>query len=457
MKKPLGRYISLLAITVVAAVIALPRQFTITLPFTNPPKHYTLGSPQLAFNYMGQPVVVDFSFKQGLDIQGGMQIVLEAEMSEIPEADRQTALESAREVILRRVDLYGIAEPVVQTSISNNSYRLIVELPGVTNTTEALQLVGQTAQLEFQLITTNPIDPTSTESASPYTITTTGLSGKQLKRSTVQFDPQTGQPMVGIEFNEEGSQLFGQITEQNNGQLLGISLDGSIIMAPQINEPIYGGQAVINGLAGIEEARQLSIQLNAGALPVPITVLEQRNIGPTLGAESVNQSIFAGVVGLVMVMLFMIMYYGQAGILASVALMMYAVFTIALYKLIGVTVTLPGIAGLILSIGMAVDANILIFERIKEEIRLGKPFDRAMELGFGRAWDSIKDANFTTIMTALVLINPLNLTFLNTSGLVRGFGITLLIGVLLGLFTGVVVTRTLVRLFLTNKWYQPGK
>lgn len=458
MKKPIGRYIAILIVTTLAAVIALPKQVKIPIPFIQPSREITIGSPTISFNFFGQPVVADYSFKQGLDIQGGMQITLEADMSQIPEADRQTALDSAREVILRRVDMYGIAEPVVQTSISNGSYRLIVELPGVTNTAEALQLVGQTAQLDFQLLTITQPNPTASDSAMlPYMMMPTGLSGKMLKRSAVQFDPKTGEPMVSLEFNDEGTKLFADITEKNTGQMLAIVLDNSILMAPKISGPIYGGQAVINGLGGVEEAKQLSIQLNAGALPVPISVIEQRSIGPTLGAASVKESVFAGLIGLALVMLFMILYYGQAGILASIALFIYAVLTIALYKLMGVTLTLPGIAGLILSIGMAVDANILIFERIKEETRLGKPFDRALELGFGRAWDSIKDANFVTIMTSLVLINPLNFSFLNTSGLVRGFGITLLIGVVLGLFTGVVVTRTLVRLFLKEDWYKPGK
>ena len=225
-------------------------------------------------------------------------------------------------------------------------------------------------------------------------------------------------------------------------------------MAPRISQAIYGGQASINGLSGLEEAKQLSIQLNAGALPVPIEVLQQSVIGPSLGQASVNQSVMAGLIGLALVMLFMILNYGLAGVLASLALVVYSLLTMAIYKIIGVTVTLPGIAGLLLSIGMAVDANILIFERMKEELRLGKPFERAMELGFGRAWDSIKDANITTILTALILMNPLNFSFLNTSGLVRGFGITLLIGVVLGLFTGVVVTRTFLRLFLNSSWYQ---
>ncbi len=210
------------------------------------------------------------------------------------------------------------------------------------------------------------------------------------------------------------------------------------------------GEATITGGFTIDQAKQLAIQLNAGALPVPISVLESRTLGASLGSLSVAQSIQAGIVGLMLVMVFMVLYYGAKGVVASVALVMYAAFTLALYKIIGVTITLPGIAGLLLSIGMALDANILIFERMKEELVKGTAFARAMELGFGKAWDSIKDANSITIFTALVLINPMNFSFLNTSGMVRGFGITLLIGVLLGLFTGIVVTRTLMRLFITD-------
>jgi protein-export membrane protein SecD len=219
-------------------------------------------------------------------------------------------------------------------------------------------------------------------------------------------------------------------------------------MAPNIQDAIVTGQATITGGFTCEEAQNLKIQLNAGALPVPIKVLEQRNVNATLGKESVEQSMFAGVVGLLLVMLFMVLYYGAKGFIASIALTIYAILTVAIYKVIGVTLTLPGIAGLLLTIGMAVDSNILIFERMKEELRMGKPFNIALELGFGRAWDSIKDANLATIITALILINPMEFSFLNSGGMVRGFGITLLIGVLLSLFTGVLVTRTLMRLFL---------
>jgi len=253
-----------------------------------------------------------------------------------------------------------------------------------------------------------------------------------------------------MEFNAEGTQKFAEVTKANTGRVLAIFLDGFPVSLPRIGDPILDGRAVISGQFTLEEAKELNIQLNAGALPVPIQVIEQHNIGASLGQEAVDKSIRAGVIGIICVIAFMILYYGWKGVLASISLIVYAVFTIAIYKLFNITLTLPGIAGLLLTIGMAVDSNILIFERMKEELRVGQPFDRAMELGFGRAWDSIKDANVTTIFTALVLINPLDLSFLNTSGLVRGFGITLLIGVLTSLFTGLVVTRTLMRLFLSD-------
>lgn len=444
MSKTLKVYLFIVALTIVAGIIAMPPEATVTIPVIN--KTITLRSPRFTFNTAEGPKTVAFEIKRGLDIQGGMQITLGADMSLIPEVDRAQALESTREVITRRVDLYGISEPSVRTAVSNDTYRLVIELPGVTNPDEALQLVGQTAKLEFMLI--KPLEATDSASASLSQIQQTDLDGSKLKRSTLQFDPQTGQPVVAIEFTPEGGTIFSKITEENIGQMLGIVLDGSLLMAPQINEPIYSGSAVIQGDFSVEEAKQLGIQLNAGALPVPITVLEQRTVGASLGTDSVQKSVIAGAIGLGAVIIFMISIYGLSGVLASCALAIYAILTIAIYKIIGVTLTVPGIAGLILSIGMAVDANILIFERMKEEIRTGKPYERAMELGFGRAWDSIKDANVTTIITALVLINPLNFSFLNTSGLVRGFGITLLIGVLLSLFTGIVVTRTLVRMFL---------
>lgn len=446
------QWVLIVILVVVSALIALPNNFVI--PVAGGVK---IGPPVIDFEISGKRYYKEFSFKKGLDIQGGMQVVLQADMSGIESFDRQQALQSAREIILRRVDLYGIAEPVVQTAQSGEDYRLIVELPGVDDPAEALALVGQTAQLEFQLIKQPEVDPETSDSTisaevfQGVAIEPVGITGAQLKRSSVQFDQTTGEPLILIEFNNEGREKFADVTEANVGEILGIFMDGGLLMAPQISTPILDGQATITGQFTLEEAKQLSIQLNAGALPVPISVLEQRTVGATLGTQAIQQSLVAGLIGLGLVMLFMILYYGIKGLLASVALIIYAIFTIAIYKTLGITVTIPGIAGLLLSIGMAVDANILIFERMKEELRLGKPFDRAMDLGFGRAWDSIRDANLATIMTALVLVNPLSLPFLNTSGAVRGFGITLLIGVGLSLFTGVFVSRALLKLFLKEK------
>jgi preprotein translocase subunit SecD len=450
MKKHIISLVFIILVTVIAAVIALPAKLPIAFTAFGRDVSFELGSPVINFNFLGNQVYRTFELKQGLDIQGGMQVVLDADMSQIAAEDRAAALESAQQVILRRVDLFGINEPVVQTSVNGDQYRLLVELAGVSDPNQALQLLGTTAELSFRLYP--PIETllTATESANLTldSFQDTGITGAQLKRSSVQFDQQTGEPVIALEFDPEGTQLFANVTTQHVGERLAIFIDDFPVTAPVIQTPITTGQAYISGDFTLEAAKQLAIQLNAGALPVPIQIVEQRTIGASLGLSSVQASMKAGVIGIGLVMLFMILYYRLQGFLASLALLIYAILTVALYKIIGVTLTLPGIAGLLLSIGMAVDANILIFERMKEELRLGKSFERAMELGFGRAWDSIKDANLATIATALVLINPLDFTFLNTSGLVRGFGLTLLIGVLISLFTGVVVTRTFLRLFL---------
>ncbi len=423
--------------------------FVASLLIALPSNLYGYSIPQLEFSLFGKNITTDLPLKQGLDIQGGMQVVLQADMSGISAEDRSNALESAREVINRRVDMYGISEPLVQTSQRGDEYRIIVELAGIDDPQQALALVGTTAQLDFRLQEATE-SATASDSAQVLLnqFVSTGLTGKELQRSTVQFDPQTGEPVVSLEFNDEGRDIFADVTKNHTGEILAIFLDDFPVMFPQIQSAILDGKAVISGNMTLEEAKNLNIQLNAGALPVPITVLEQRNIGASLGQQSVEASVKAGMIGIGLVMLFMILYYGYKGFLASMALLVYSALTIAVYKVMGVTLTLPGIAGLLLSIGMAVDSNILIFERMKEELRDGKEFHHAMELGFGRAWDSIKDANLATITTALILINPFNMSFLNTSGLVRGFGITLLIGVVISLFTGIVVTRTLMRLFL---------
>lgn len=449
MSRTLRTFIIIQLLAIVALYIALPPQINVDFEIFGRRIEQQINIPPVSFNLFGKTYTTALPLKQGLDIQGGMQVVLRADMTDIAPEDQDVALESARDVILRRVDLYGINEPSVTTSKAGSEQRLLVDLPGVSDTNQALQLVGTTAQLDFKLFKPTG-DPEATTSAVAYfnQYESTGLTGKELKRAQVTFDQQTGEPVVSLEFDDTGRDLFAQITEENIGQNLAIFIDEFPIMDPVINSAIYDGRAVITGGFDIDQANQLAIQLNAGALPVSIEVLEQRQLGASIGQAAVQQSVRAGIIGIGLVMLFMILLYGWQGLIADWALTIYGLLTIALYKIMGVTLTLPGIAGMLLTIGMAVDANILIFERLKEELRLGKPWKRALELGFGRAWDSIKDANVATIMTALILINPFDFNFLNTSGLVRGFGITLLIGVLTSLFTGVVVTRNFMRLFL---------
>lgn len=440
--------IALMALTIVATFIALPRQIPLKFSIGSLKVDQVIKIPNLDLYFFGRHLYSEFPLKRGLDIQGGMQVVLAADMTNIPIEDQPAAIESAKNVIARRVDLYGISEPLIQTSKVAGQHRLIVELPGVSDEAQALALVGKTAELDFRLESTDSAEATMSAMLYLSSFQPTGITGKQLKKASVQFDQQTGRPVIALQFDEEGTKTFAKVTTDHVNEMLAIFVDGIPVTMPRISTPILDGQAIITGDFTVESARQLTIQLNAGALPVPITVLEQKNIGASIGESSVQQSVRAGMIGLLIVAVFMIALYGFRGLVATMALLVYSALTIALYKLMGVTLTLPGIAGLLLSIGMAVDANILIFERMKEEQRVGQPLERAMELGFGRAWDSIKDANFVTIMTSLVLINPLDFSFLNSSGLVRGFGITLLIGVLISLFTGVVVSRTLLRVLL---------
>jgi preprotein translocase subunit SecD len=402
--------------------------------------------PELNFRFGTTHIVRDFNLKQGLDIKGGTHLVLEAKMDNVSESDKSGALLSLQEVISKRVDLYGVSEPIIQTALVGDSYRLIVELPGIEDINSALDLIGQTAQLDFR-------ENIASDSATELIFASTGLTGNDLKRSVVTYDSQNlnNQPAVNLEFTSEGAKKFAAVTQRNLSKPVAIFLDDQLITAPIVNQTIDDGRAIITGNFTADHASQLAIQLNAGALPVPIEVIQQQNISATLGSDSVQKSLFAGLVGLGLVMLFMVLTYGLNGLIADLALLIYGLLSLSIYRLIPVTLTLTGLAGFILSVGMAVDANILIFERLKEELRLNKSFKVALELAFGRAWESIKDANVVTIITCLVLLNPFNLTFLNTSGLVRGFALTLLIGVLTSLFTGVLVTRTLMRLIFANK------
>lgn len=413
------------------------------------PKNYTLNLGERSF-VLSSPTIKIGSFvrsldiKQGLDLQGGTEVTLAADMSGVDPLDRQDALDSAKEVIARRVDLYGVAEPSIKTLVTNDTYRILVALPGVSNPDEALDLIGQTASLDFYDL------PVATDSPTYADLKPTGLTGKDLKKSAVTFNPENGKPEISLQFTPEGGKKFGEITSRNIGKPVWILLDGQELTAPIVQQAILDGNAVINGEFTVEDAKNKVIALNAGALPVPIEIIKQQNIAPTLGAESVSKSISAGLVGLGLVALFMILNYGWLGLVADIGLVIYALLTLAVYKLVPITVTLPGLAGFILSIGMAVDSNILIFERMKEELRKGNEWGRSMELGFGKAWDAIKDANIATLITTFILFNPLDWTFLNSSGMVRGFALTLFLGICISLFTGIFVTRNLLRA-LTKK------
>lgn len=398
--------------------------------------------PSIDFKFGRFHLFRDLEIKQGIDLAGGTHLVFQADMSKIASQDKDSAIEAVRNNIERRVNLFGLTEPLIQTSKIGEEYRLVVELAGVKDINQAIDLIGQTAQLDFRELT-----PEATTAATLADYQPTGLTGKDLARSQVEFDQNTGAPEVGLEFSDEGAKKFSEITARDVGKPVAIFLDEFPITIPLVREQITTGKAVISGEFTLDEAKKMSIQLNAGALPVPIKIIEQRNIGATLGTESIQKSIQAGFVGLLMVVGFMAAYYGRLGVIADFALIIYGLVTLALYKLIPVTLTLPGIAGFILSVGMAVDANILIFERMKEEIRAGKPRVLAMELGFGRAWDSIRDANVCTLITCFILFNPFGWNFLNVSGMVRGFALTLGLGVALSLFTGIVVSRTLLRTF----------
>lgn len=385
-----------------------------------------------------------FDLKLGLDLAGGSHLVFEADTSKISADKKSTALQGVRDVIERRVNLFGVSEPNVQLSQFEGKDRIIVELPGVKDTKEATDLIGKTAQLLFaQVVEVPGVDEASPSSQ----LEPTDLTGADLESSQVVFDNQTGKPAISLQFTKEGGDKFSKITKENLNKALPIILDGQIVSAPVVQEEITGGQAQISGNFSIDEAKKLSIQLNAGALPIPVQLVEERTVGATLGADSIRQSVVAGSVGIILVLLFMFLTYGKLGLVADVGLFIFAVITLALYKVIPVTLTLPGIAGFMLSVGMAVDSNILIFERFKEE-RIKRPIADALEVSFGRAWDSIRDANIATLVTAFILANPLDWKFLHTSGPVRGFAITLALGIVISLFTGIVVSRNLLRVFI---------
>lgn len=393
----------------------------------------------------------DFLYSLGLDLEGGTQLTYQLDMKNVKPEEREQAFESARNVIERRVNFFGVGEPVIQNLKIGDEYRIIVELPGVSDVTEAVNLIGQTAQLTFweqSAVSKSPEEATLSAMMEPLGISAifgsqsaqTDLSGRDLEKTSVVFDPNSGTPQVQLQFTADGAKKFGAITKANLGKPVAIALDNQVISAPVVQQQINTGDAVISGNFTTDQAKNLSIALNAGALPVPLEIIGQTTIGPTLGKSALASTAFAGLIGFICTALFMILTYRKLGILASIALFIYVILNLFIFKLVPITLTLAGIAGFILSIGMAIDANILIFERTKEEIRLGKPQDVALRLGFSRAWSSIRDSNISSLITTVIL-------YYFGTGVIRGFAITLAIGILVSMFSAIVVTRNLIKVF----------
>ncbi len=516
-------------------------------------------APQVPNYIPGSSWFNKFHPKLGLDLQGGAHLVFEADTSNLPPGEEESAIEGVRDVIERRVNAFGVSEPLVQTNKVGDKYRVIVELAGVFDVNDAIKQIGETPLLEFKEqnpeytaepkltpeqqqeleqynkeayqkakdiiaklnqgedfaelakkysedpgskdkggdlgfvkrglfvpefdkaifddlkvgeITSEPVEtvfgyhiiqkleergegenkevharhiliakkkPTDIVQPAPQWINTK-LSGKHLKRATLVFDQNTGAPQVSLQFNDEGKKLFAEITKRNLYKPVAIFLDGEPISIPTVQAVITDGEAVITGDFTIQEAKQLAQKLNAGALPVPIKLVSQQTVGPTLGKESLDKSLKAGMIGLLALVVFMILYYRLPGLLAVFALLIYSVAVFGLYELIGVTMTLAGIAGYILSLGIAVDANVLIFERLKEELSKDQPFNKAVEESFKRAWEAIRDSNISTLITTAIL-------FWFGTSVIKGFALTLSIGVIVSMFTAIFVTKVLLLLF----------
>jgi protein-export membrane protein SecD len=417
----------------------------------------------------------DIRIHQGLDLRGGLQVLLEADVPADQQADFDTqTMQAARVIVENRVNGLGVTEPLVQLQ---GDQRIIVELPGIEDPDQAIATLRETGLLEFVEAQRTPLaegmrirtslddeEEGGTDQAVTATTALTGtealtaaayaypdrvfptlMTGRHLKDAGLTTD-DLGQVVIAFELTDEGAQIFRDYSIQHVGDIVAIVLDKEVVSAPVINQAITGGSGIISSNAPggfpLEEARDVSIKMKYGALPVPLMVVENRTIGPTLGQDSIQRSLQAGAIGLFVVLLFMITYYRLPGFLADLALIIYALLNFALYKLIPVTLTLPAITGFILSMGMAVDANILVFERMKEELRAGRSLRVAMEAGFSRAWTSIRDSNLSTLITCGILF-WFGSNF--GAGIVKGFAITLALGLVINLFTAIVVTRTFMR------------
>ena len=406
------------------------------------------------FVYASNGLESSHPFRLGLDLSGGTHLVYQADVSKLAAADVPASMSALRDDVERRVNLFGVSEPLVQTeegaalSSQASAYKLIVELPGVTNVDQAIAAIGATPSLDFRIASSTALaafegSPAATGTTTPLAenpgyialFQPTGLSGAMVGRATLEFDPTTNAPLVGLTFDADGRTLFASMTKSHIGDYIGIFLDGQLIEAPVVREEIPNGQAQISGGFTVAEAQTLVQNINFGALPIPITLISTETIGPTLGQEAVHGGIEAGVISFILIALFLIIWYRLPGLVATVALAIYAILMLALFKLIPVTLTAAGIAGFIITIGMAVDANILIFERMKEELAAGRGVWDAMHEGFARAWPSIRDSNISSIITGAILY------YFGSTSVITGFALVFVIGVLVSMFTAITVSR----------------
>jgi protein-export membrane protein SecD len=468
-------FIVVIILAIVAGIFSYPNYFNKGIDFLNNKLGWTLP------HFWDKPYIL------GLDLQGGVTLIYQADLSSV--ADKSGAMSGLRDIIERRVNMFGVSEPVVQIQGQD---RLIVELPGVTDVKQAIQMIGQTPYLEFGEQKTEDeikrvedvlkqVQDIQSKDGSIQDIAKikdwqlalqgqaaffkpTELTGKYLTKATVVFDPTTYKPQIQLVFNDEGKKLFADITGRNIKKPIAIFLDNASIIdtngdgkidqadlyAPIVQDKITGGEAVITGDISTQTANTIASRLNSGALPVKIGApISQEAVGPTLGAVSLQKSLVAGLWGLLAVVIFMVVIYRFPGLLASLALVVYVALTLSIFKLIPVTLTMAGIGGFILSIGMAVDANILIFARMKEEIKAGKNLDQAINEGFARAWPSIRDANLNSIIVCLIL-------FFFSSSFIKGFAFTLMLGILVSLLSAIFITRIFLQIFV-GKWAEKAK
>lgn len=402
-----------------------------------------------ASNTSGNGWISKFPFKLGLDLNGGSHLVYRADVSKIPAGEVSGAMDSLKQVIEARINAFGVSEPIVQTETAKTTdetiEKLVVELPGVTDVARAIDLIGKTPVLEFKI--EKPEARAAVEKAEAEgngeainmadMFMDTELTGRYLQTASVQFDPNTQQPEVLLVFNEEGKRIFAELTQANINNVVAIFLDGQIISAPVVRTAITDGKAVISGNFNPQEAKDLARDLRYGALPVPIELIGTQTIGASLGKGALDASVLAGIWGFIIVSIFLIFWYRVPGVVAVISLALYTVINLALFKLIPVVLTSAGLAAFIISLGMAVDGNILIFERMKEELKKGLSLEQAIREGFNRAWLSIRDSNLSSIITAIILY-----TFA-TSALIKGFALVFFIGVLVSMLTSITISRTL--------------